>query len=537
MPNDNAASVTVKLSGRIDSGNAASAEQNIMALLAGKGDTTVILDASELSYISSAGLRIILRVKKAYPKLRIINVNSEVYEILDMTGFTEMMDVEKAYRVVSVEGCEVIGEGFNGKVYRIDKDNVVKTYKNADALSEIQHEREVAKLALILGVPTAISYDVVRVGDSYGSVFELLNASSFSKILAREPDKFNWCVNEYVKMLKKIHSITVPEGKLPAHKKKILVSVARMKDTLPGSLGDKLLKMVEVIPESDHMLHGDFHTKNIVLAGDEVLVIDMDTLSVGHPIFDLLHMYNAYGGFSEYDPKIVLDFQGYDAEVARKFWHDTLMAYLGTNDENRFADVDAKVRCLSYASLIDWRTRHPDSDAKKSEATIALWKSKLIELLGTVDTLLFELPDFETTDNRELSVEAITDNLEKVIGFVNTHLENADCPPKAQMQIDLAVEEIFVNIANYAYSPNTGKATVRVEASPDAATVVFSDRGIPYNPLEKKDPDISLSAEKRDVGGLGIFMTKKVMDEVLYEYRNGQNILTMKKNLRRYLYE
>ena len=179
----NSNTVNIKLSGRIDSGNAPETEQNILAQLAGKGECALVLDAEELEYISSAGLRVILRLKKAYPDLRVINVNAEVYDIFDMTGFTEMLTVEKAYRVVSVEGCEVIGEGANGKVYRIDKDNVVKTYKNADALAEIQHEREVAKLALILGVPTAISYDVVRVGDSYGSVFELLNSRSFSKIL------------------------------------------------------------------------------------------------------------------------------------------------------------------------------------------------------------------------------------------------------------------------------------------------------------------------------------------------------------------
>ena len=120
-----------------------------------------------------------------------------------MTGFTEMMAVEKAYRVVSVEGCEEIGRGAKGTIYRIDQDNVVKVYNNPSALDDIQHEREVAKLALILGLPTAISYDVVRVGDSYGSVFELLNASAFSLILASEPEKMDWCVKEYVALLKK----------------------------------------------------------------------------------------------------------------------------------------------------------------------------------------------------------------------------------------------------------------------------------------------------------------------------------------------
>ena len=273
--------LTIFLSGRIDSSNVGKIEENVQAQLAGKGNIEVVLDATELEYISSAGLRMILRIKKSYPELKITGVNSDVYEIFDMTGFTEMMTIEKAYRTVSVEGCEVIGEGANGKVYRIDGDNVVKTYKNADALKDIQHEREVARLALVLGIPTAISYDVVKVGDSYGSVFELLDAKSFAKILAREPERFDWCVKEYVGMLKKIHGTVIPEGKLPSFKEKVLKGIRKTKGVLTEELGEKLVKMTEAIPDDDHMIHGDYHTKNIVLAGDEVLVIDMDTLTSG----------------------------------------------------------------------------------------------------------------------------------------------------------------------------------------------------------------------------------------------------------------
>ena len=232
-------SAVIKLAGRIDSNNAAQTEQEILGQLAGGNPETVILDAENLEYISSAGLRVILRVKKTYSDLHIINVNSEVYEILDMTGFTEMMTVEKSYRVVSVEGCEEIGRGANGTIYRIDQDNVVKVYNNADALADIQHEREVAKLALILGIPTAISYDVVKVGDSYGSVFELLNASSFSKILASQPDKMDWCVKEYVDMLKKIHGTVVPTGKLPDMRETAIGWAKFMVDYLPEEAGKK----------------------------------------------------------------------------------------------------------------------------------------------------------------------------------------------------------------------------------------------------------------------------------------------------------
>ncbi|MBP5294869.1 MAG: anti-sigma factor antagonist, partial [Lachnospiraceae bacterium] len=193
--------MTCKLEGRIDSGNAPEIERDLYERIQGIGDEPVILDAENLEYISSAGLRVILHIRKEHPNVRIVNVSSNIFEILDMTGFTEMMTVEKAYRVVDINGCEVIGRGANGTIYRIDKDNVVKVYNNANALEDIQHEREVAKLAMILGINTAISYDVVRVGDSYGSVFELLNAKSFSKILAKEPQRFEWCVTEYVRML------------------------------------------------------------------------------------------------------------------------------------------------------------------------------------------------------------------------------------------------------------------------------------------------------------------------------------------------
>ena len=112
-------------------------------------------------------------------------------------------------------------------------------------------------------------------------------------------------------------------------------------------------------------------------------------------------------------------------------------------------------------------------------------------------------------------------------------LASTDCPMKAQMQIGVAVEEIFINIASYAYAPDKGKAKVRVEVSGDPVTVsvTFVDHGIPYDPVAKADPDVSLPAADRDVGGLGIFMTKKIMDDVAYEYKDGQNILTLKKKL------
>ena len=516
--------VTLKLSGRIDSGNAGETEQSLLAQLPEDKSAAVILDAEKLDYISSAGLRVILRVKKLYPDLRITQVNSDVYDILEMTGFTEMMPVEKAYRVVSIEGCEEIGRGANGTIYRIDKDNVVKVYNNADALADIQHEREVAKLALILGIPTAISYDVVKVGNSYGSVFELLNARSFSKILSSEPEKMDWCVREYIQMLKKIHGTEVPAGKLPDMKETVLSWAQFVRDYLPKELGEKLVALVNAVPHTDTMLHGDYHTKNLELQGDEVLIIDMDTLAVGHPIFELGSMFNAFIGFSETDHSVIKRFQGFDFETSNLFWRKSLAAYLGTENEQIIRAVEDRARIIGYTRLIRRSIRRGALENEEGKREVEHWKAELIELLSRTDTLLF-LPC-------ELQLEAKADLLPRVQDFVGEHLEAANCPPKVVMQIGVAVEEIYVNVANYAYESGTGPVTVRVEILRDPATVqiTFADSGIPYDPLKKPDPDITLSAAERQIGGLGIFITKKFMDDVSYEYKNGQNILTLKKN-------
>ena len=133
---------------------------------------------------------------------------------------------------------------------------------------------------------------------------------------------------------------------------------------------------------------------------------------------------------------------------------------------------------------------------------------------------------------KELTIAATVENIGTVTDFVNEHLESYDCPMKAQMQIDIAIDELFGNIAHYAYNPETGDATVRVEVVEDPLSVIitFIDNGMPYDPLAQSDPDITLSAEERESGGLGIYMVKKTMDDITYEYKDGQNILKIKKH-------
>ena len=385
--NDNDA-FTLALCGRIDSTNAAEAEKEIAAATEGfTGE--LILDAADLEYISSAGLRVILRLKKANSSTKIINASSEVYEIFDMTGFTEMMDISKAYRKISIDGCEVIGEGANGKVYRIDPDTIVKVYKNHDALEEIHNERELARKAFVMGVPTAIPYDVVQVGDLYGSVFELLNAKSFAKLLIADPSQADALAKDSVEILKTMHATTLKPGELPDKKAEALVWAEYCRDHLPAEIGEKLVRLVTEIPDTLNMLHGDYHIKNIMRQNGENLLIDMDTLSMGHPIFEFAAIYLAYVGFSCIDHNNVKDFLGISYETATEFWHATLKYYFGTEDEEKLKEIENKAAVIGYSRVLRRTFRKARESEEYKARLIEYCKQTLCELVPQIDSLSF----------------------------------------------------------------------------------------------------------------------------------------------------
>ena len=384
----NGNTLTVFLNGRIDSSNAAQAEKAILA--ASDGFTgALVLDAAELEYISSAGLRVILRLKKANKTTSIVNVSSEVYEIFDMTGFTEMMDIAKAYRKISVEGCEVIGEGANGKVYRIDPDTIVKVYKNHDALEEIHNERELARKAFVMGVPTAIPYDVVQVGDLYGSVFELLNAKSFAKLMIANPDQTEEYAKESVEILKTIHATMLKPGELPDKKAEALEWAEFCRDYLPADVGEKLVRLMREIPDTLNMLHGDYHIKNIMQQNGENLLIDMDTLSMGHPIFEFAAIYLAYVGFSCIDHNNVKEFLGIPYEQARLFWNHTLRYYFETDDADILNQIEEKAAIIGYSRILRRTVRKAKESEEYKARLMEYCKNTLMELVPQTESLAF----------------------------------------------------------------------------------------------------------------------------------------------------
>ena len=377
----------IAVEGRIDASNAPEAEEKIFTIKNNNPGKHAVIDADKLEYISSAGLRVILRLRKEEPKLAIINVAPDVYEVFDMTGFTDMVTVEKAYQQMSVEGCEFIAKGANGAVYRYDDETILKTYFAKDALPEIKQERENARRAFVLGINTAIPYGIVRVGDGYGTVTELLNATSVTKLIRKNPEDLSLAAKYYVDMLKSIHAIEAEDGEVPDMKETALAWADFVAEHLPEEQAKKLRTLIEAVPKQNTLLHGDYHTNNIMVQNGEPLLIDMDTLCMGHPVFELGSMFNAFVGYSELDHQNIMDFFGYSFETAGKFWNMTLKMYLGTEDDAVCQSVAEKAMVIGYTRMLRRAIRRPNE--ADSPAKIARCKEVLAQLLNKVDSLTF----------------------------------------------------------------------------------------------------------------------------------------------------
>ena len=382
--------LVIALSGKINSSNATAVENELRELCREHPCDSVELDCDRLEYCTSAGLRVILRLKQNVDDTVLTNVNADLYNIFEMTGFTEMMEVHKGYRVISVEDCEVIGQGANGKVYRIDPDTIVKVYLNPDALPEIHRGRELARLAFVAGVPTAIPYDVVRIeGGGYGSVFELLNATSYAKLLIQGKKTLDEVAEMSIQLLKLIHSKQVRSEILPDMKAVALDWARFLKDYLPAEQFEKLYALIDAVPEDAHLMHGDYHIKNVMLQNGESLLIDMDTLCHGHPIFELASIYNAYVGFGLVDPEVLTAFLGIPAETCAAFWRRSLELYLDTADEDRLNEVEAKAKIIGLTRLMRREIRRDGLSREDGRKLIEACRSALAELLPGTDSLVF----------------------------------------------------------------------------------------------------------------------------------------------------
>lgn len=367
--------------GTIDTNNAEAFGKEVSNIAEINPYEAMILDFDNINYISSAGLRQILKLKKANADFKIINVNSEVYDIFDMTGFSEMMTIEKAYRKLSIEGCEKIGEGSNGIVYRLNDDTIIKVYKNNDALEDIIRERELARKALVMGVNTAISYDVVKVGDKYGSVFEMVNSKSLTKWINSDHDNIAKYVQVFSDMLHEIHSTEVKADTLPSEKQVVLNWVTYLDGKIDKEHYDKLYRLIDAVPETNTLIHGDYHTGNCHYDQKECILIDMDTIAVGHPIFEFGSIYNAYIGYGLADKAKVTDFINISCEDAVYVWQNLVRDYFQIDD---ITDIENKAKVVGLTRVLR-RTlkREPDNTA-----LIEISRKELFDAIDKVDSLI-----------------------------------------------------------------------------------------------------------------------------------------------------
>ena len=380
----------ISLDGRIDSTNARELEAKVSQELLSAPGQELVFDAENLQYISSAGLRVLMKARKAADHaLEIRNVSPEVYEILEMTGFTELLTVKKRMREVSVDGCEIIGRGYYGTVYRLDPDTIVKVYASPDSISLIENERKMAKLAFMKGIPTAISYDMVKVGDSYGSMFELLKALTLNDMLIKHPEKAEEIIRTFVDVLKSVHEVELEPGIVPSAKEKWLeyLELDREQGMVDERQYTRLRELLTAIPESRHAIHGDFHMKNVMLAEGEPMLIDMDTLAVGDPIFDLQAVYVTYQAFTEDDPGNSMAFLGIDNETCDRIWKGTLANYFKGIPQEKIQALSDKIRLVAAVRFLYLLCDGSGETDPLTQKRILHTRQHIDELLERVDAL------------------------------------------------------------------------------------------------------------------------------------------------------
>ncbi|MBK6087480.1 anti-sigma factor antagonist [Ruminococcus difficilis] len=384
----NNGTLTIWLDGRIDSHRAPTVEIEINNIVKKTDFDHLVLDAEDMEYISSAGLRIILKLLKKHRDVTLVNVSSEVYEILEMTGFTEMMTVERALKCIDVTGKKIIGKGANGVIYRIDNDTIVKVYNEADTLDHIKAEHDMSRTAFILGIPTAIPFGIVKVGERYGSIFELINARTFAELLQQDPTQIEFVAQQTVELAKTLHETEAPVG-IPLHSDVARQWLDEAKSSFDPQHFAKLSALIKMIPETGTMLHGDLHIKNIMQYEDEALLIDMDTLSAGHPIYELACIYNAYEGFGICDPNVFKNFLSVDESVVKPLLHRILELYLETDDEDRINEVKEKASVIGLLRVLRRIIRIGEQDTPEGKKLLEECRDRINRAVDHLDTLTF----------------------------------------------------------------------------------------------------------------------------------------------------
>ena len=285
----------ITLCGRLDTSSAMQTQTEINQFLSAQSPIlSVTVNAAELEYVSSSGLRILLSLTKQYKNFKLVEVNADVYDVLNMTGFVKIMYVERALRQMSIEGCEILGVGGVGTVYRYNDDTIIKVFRDGTTIDEVRNEITMSKEAFVMGLPPAISFDIVKVAAQYGLVYELLHADTLSSLIMHHPERIHEYARMYANLFRQLHAIQVPaDSCVPdalEHERKQVLHIRRY---FSQENIDLLLQILDAVPAGNRLLHLDLQAKNAMVQGDELMLIDMGEVGYGHPVLDLAHAYSS----------------------------------------------------------------------------------------------------------------------------------------------------------------------------------------------------------------------------------------------------
>ncbi len=353
-----------KLQGRIDSSNANTIEQAVMEA------RPTEIDASELEYISSAGLRVLLKLTKEVGEVTVVNVSSEVYDIFEMTGFTNILNVRKAIREVSVDGCELIGQGGNGSVYRLDEDTIVKVYTPKIPYEQVEKEREFAKTAFINGIPSVIAYDTVKCGDSYGLVFEMIKSDTLGHTMRDNPEKLQEYVAKHVQLAKTLHSTHISDGSFTNIKEVLHQRVPALKEWCSAEELQLLDSLIDCMPDKDTIIHNDLHPGNIMIQNGELLLIDMPEVTTGPTMYDLVGIFRDMISAPRSTPEVIEKSVGMPADMIVRAGQMFFSMYTGITDPAELEGLFKKLG-LVYALNVCLTVAHdPDKAARYAPAVM-----------------------------------------------------------------------------------------------------------------------------------------------------------------------
>lgn len=372
--------------GRITSDTAEQITKEVDAIVAENSFTKITGNLNDLEYISSAGLRMFLHIKKENDTFNLIQVPPAVYEILDISGFVQMLPVKKMMRVISTADAKLLGRGYFSEVYKLGDETVVKKYVRNTSLEDIERECALAKTAFICGVPCAITYDVVKADECYGVVFEALNAKTMLEEFRENPSQREEIIEKYVGIFKQIHSTKAQGSIFPKSEDIWADKFETIKDYLTQEECEKLSGLLKTIPISNNFVHSDCHLGNIMRNGNEYMLIDMDTLATGNPIYELAPIYCTYVVYEEYDPNNAMEFLGISTEEAAGIFTQTMERYCeGLPERDYDANLD-KVKLLGYFHILFWIKRNTPDNQGFYDFSYKQFK----EYLAKVDDLILK---------------------------------------------------------------------------------------------------------------------------------------------------